>query len=478
MKQIFVSYAKEDHKKVESLVRALEAKGWSVWWDQSIPLGKTYDEVIQSALDGADVVIVVWTRHSVSSRWVRSEAERAANQQKLFPVMMEEVQLPLAFSLLHAVNLGDWYGNRAHQGFDQLVKEISGVVTPMSLPTLQRKSKVIKEVPILQNMWPLIALVGLPIVLIAILSNMRIQAVGIQLQVKVTEFNFVSSEEQELSVILVPTVLKVAGLKEIRIPRAKGRPPQTIDVNNSAGKAINLSRVRDYPTAGSISLAPLSLSAGTSVRLYTGKKRQKYHVSLQRSEFPIRATVQGVVAVGLPAAPREIFDFGPPKPLLLQSSGTGVDLELSLAHPRSNLLTAPLSINSLSLYRLDEQVGKDRSLVQHVSTILSGTFSFDSEKDQSQNLSLSEEILLKKPIGKIHEIRLHEDHLEIAFKGYVQELKSCFNDNCSSLKPTYLKWLTAQYRLLSIVITMVYFVFVILISLLWWRTRKGRQSND
>jgi hypothetical protein len=474
MNQIFISYAKEDHKKVESLVRALEAEGWSVWWDRSTPIGKTYDEIIQSALDGADVVIVVWTRHSVSSRWVRSEAERAANQQKLFPVIMEEVQLPLGFSLLQAVNLGDWKSNRPHQGFDQLVKEISAVVAPVSLPTLERRGKVFKEVLILQNLWPLIAIVGLPIVLIAILSALRIQEVGIQLQVKATDFNFVSSEEQELSDILVPTVLKVAGLKKIYIPRAKGRPTQTIDVNNSAGKAISLSRVRGYPTAGTISLAPLSLSTGTSVRLYTGKERQTYHVYLQRSEFPIRVTVQGAVAVQLPVAPREILDFGPPKPLILRSSGTGVDLEFNLAHPRTNLLTAPLSITGLSLYRLDEQVGKERSVVRRVSTILSGTFSFDFTRGQSQKLIINEEIRLNKPIGKINEIRLHEDHLEIAFKGYVQELKSCLDDNCSSLMPTYLKWLTAQYRLILIVVTMVYSVFVILVSLLWWRKRKGK----
>lgn len=36
---IFMSYAREDRSRAEPLVRALEAKGWSVFWDPEIPPG-------------------------------------------------------------------------------------------------------------------------------------------------------------------------------------------------------------------------------------------------------------------------------------------------------------------------------------------------------------------------------------------------------------------------------------------------------
>ena len=477
MSQIFISYAKEDQKKVKSLVKALETRGWHVWWDQYTSLGKTYDEVIQSALDDSDLVIVVWTRHSVSSRWVRSEAERAANQDKLFPVMMEEVQLPLAFSLFHAVNLSDWKINRSHQGFDQLVKEISAVVAPDSIATDERNKDGFKKASIIQKLWPLITLCGVPIILILILSSTRIQKAGIIIQARVTDFNFVSSKEQEFSDILVLNELKIAGLKKIRIPRSKKSPERTIDANNNAEKVIILSKVGNDSTAGTISLAPLSLSKGISVRLYSGKNRLTYHVHLQRSEFPIRVTVQGPIAVKLSGAPREIVDFGPPKPLLLQTYGNGVDLELSLA-PDENLLTSPLSISGLSFYRLDEHVEGDRTIVQHISTILSGFYSFDYKESIRRQLIMNEGIRLKNPVGKIQAIRLHDENLEIEFKGYVQELSSCSGDKCATLIPTYFKWIAAQYWQLLIAGAILYSAFAIWIGFLWRRLRKGMQGND
>jgi hypothetical protein len=33
---IFLSYARGDRQKAESLARALHDAGWSVWWDRSI----------------------------------------------------------------------------------------------------------------------------------------------------------------------------------------------------------------------------------------------------------------------------------------------------------------------------------------------------------------------------------------------------------------------------------------------------------
>ena len=75
MAYVFVSYASEDRPRIASLANALEEEGWSVWWDRTIPPGKSFDEVIEQALDAAGCVIVVWTESAVQSRWVKTEAE-------------------------------------------------------------------------------------------------------------------------------------------------------------------------------------------------------------------------------------------------------------------------------------------------------------------------------------------------------------------------------------------------------------------
>ena len=68
MSSIFISYSQSDRAKAQMLATALEREGWSVWWDPKIPPGKTFDEVVEKALERAKCVIVLWSRTSVTSR--------------------------------------------------------------------------------------------------------------------------------------------------------------------------------------------------------------------------------------------------------------------------------------------------------------------------------------------------------------------------------------------------------------------------
>jgi len=42
--------------------------------DRIIPPGITFDDVIEQNLDAAKCVIVLWSRESVKSKWVKTEA--------------------------------------------------------------------------------------------------------------------------------------------------------------------------------------------------------------------------------------------------------------------------------------------------------------------------------------------------------------------------------------------------------------------
>jgi hypothetical protein len=105
MADIFLSYKREDRDKVRPLVEALQAQGWSVWWDTRIGVGETWDKVIETELAAAKCVVVVWSRRSVDSRWVRSEAHEGLERGCLVPVIIEGAKPPLAFKLVQSTDL-------------------------------------------------------------------------------------------------------------------------------------------------------------------------------------------------------------------------------------------------------------------------------------------------------------------------------------------------------------------------------------
>ncbi len=124
MADIFVSYSRQDRERVAPLVAALEASGWSVWWDPDIAPGEEFDSLISRELDAARALIVVWTPQSVESRWVRGEARDAADRGVLVPVRFDQARLPIDFRALHATDLDDWNGDRRHAAFLSLCKAL------------------------------------------------------------------------------------------------------------------------------------------------------------------------------------------------------------------------------------------------------------------------------------------------------------------------------------------------------------------
>ena len=128
MADIFISYSSEDRERIIAVVRALEAHGWSVWWDRIIPPGKTFSRVIEEALGAARCLIVLWTAASVKSDWVSNEAAEGARKKILIPALLDEVEIPFEFKRIQAANLVDWRGGTVHAGYQQLIKALTDLL--------------------------------------------------------------------------------------------------------------------------------------------------------------------------------------------------------------------------------------------------------------------------------------------------------------------------------------------------------------
>jgi len=134
---IFISYARADRDKVEKLARALEGEDYSVWWDRNIGGGAEFSAVIEKELGAAKTVIVVWSAHSLSSHWVRDEADHARGEGKLLPLSLDGAAPPLGFRQIHALDFSSWDETTAHSAFRELMRSMGGEAgaSPASAPS-------------------------------------------------------------------------------------------------------------------------------------------------------------------------------------------------------------------------------------------------------------------------------------------------------------------------------------------------------
>ena len=136
MNEVFISYKREDEARVGRLVTALVGTGLSVWWDRGLAGGESWRVQIQTALDGAKCVIVIWTRESVgaSGDFVRDEAGQAKRRGVLVPVMLDKVEPPLGFGEIQAVDLTRWKGSSRDPFFVDLCAAVTAKLEGRAVP--------------------------------------------------------------------------------------------------------------------------------------------------------------------------------------------------------------------------------------------------------------------------------------------------------------------------------------------------------
>ncbi len=134
MADVFVSYARSDKALVAPLVAAIEANGWSVWWDPEIDAGQQFDDQIEAELKVARAVIVVWTPASVISRWVRGEAREAADRGTLVPVRFQEARMPMDVRAIHTTDLDGWQEDPRSPPFQGLLRALTAMIARQGAP--------------------------------------------------------------------------------------------------------------------------------------------------------------------------------------------------------------------------------------------------------------------------------------------------------------------------------------------------------
>jgi TolB-like protein len=123
---IFLSYNREDQARAKLFAEAFEGQGFKVWWDVGLRTGEAYDEVTETALRTAKAVVVLWSKKSVASRWVRAEATLADRNKTLVPCMIEPCERPIMFELTQTAELSHWDGSPTDDAWVAFVGDVRG----------------------------------------------------------------------------------------------------------------------------------------------------------------------------------------------------------------------------------------------------------------------------------------------------------------------------------------------------------------
>jgi tetratricopeptide (TPR) repeat protein len=110
---VFISYASADRSEAEGLATLLASHGLDVWWDNKLYAGDDFHELILREISNAKAVVVIWSDASINSRWVRGEANLAAEHNKLIPCHLADFDLtrvPLHLRELHCAPLAEQRG--------------------------------------------------------------------------------------------------------------------------------------------------------------------------------------------------------------------------------------------------------------------------------------------------------------------------------------------------------------------------------
>ena len=153
MPDIFLSYNREDQARAKIFADAFQAQGFDVWWDVGLKTGEAYDQVTEKALRTARAVVVLWSKKSVESRWVRAEATLADRNKTLVPCMIEPCERPIMFELTQTAELNHWQGDKTDKAWTAFLSDVRrfaaqeaapavvAPTTPLAAPTVEETLK-------------------------------------------------------------------------------------------------------------------------------------------------------------------------------------------------------------------------------------------------------------------------------------------------------------------------------------------------
>jgi hypothetical protein len=450
---VFISYARADRERAESVAEALRDGGFLVWLDSSLKAGEYWDDSIETALREAKSVVVLWSKESVRSHWVKTEAEQARQRGVLVPARIEAVKIPYGFGRIHTADLTTWRTGTSHAGIEEL---LAGVAR------LSHKSGS-TEMPVAtrtRHVWPNVALAFiLPLATAILLASLHRHPTQVSLDVATEAVGLTPARVQEFSDLILVSEVQASKLERLDIPRSRTFAGQTL---TSAGDELHTIVLRRVGSRGkaSITIAPLTLSLTSRTTLAWAAGPGKFRIDAD-TNAPVRLSIAGPIETNVPPKPVAMTDFDFPKPMLLYPAQHGIDLGFTLERGEDDVLAAPLPVKDLAFTTLEERdEAGGRTAIRKRSTLMSGSLQVPSE---SIAVSRDQDLKLEHVSGVVTRIRLNSNNIQVQFRGEVGAISTCAGGVCRNLASTWLGILWSDYRTTAIALVSAYMAVVVVI---------------
>ena len=180
MASVFLSYDRDDADKARFIAGALEKAGHSVWWDLHVRGGAQFGKVIEEALKAAQAVVVLWSKQSIESAWVRDEAAVGRDTGRLVPITIDGTEPPLGFRQFQTIDLSRWKGRGKSKQLQTLLDDVNATAASNDpVPSAdERPATSARSHHVRPSTWalgrPVVAAIGLVVIIAASLLAWRL----------------------------------------------------------------------------------------------------------------------------------------------------------------------------------------------------------------------------------------------------------------------------------------------------------------
>lgn len=133
---VFISYKREERALTDAVIKALHKAGYTAVTDLNISKNEDFSDSIDAMIRSARMTLVLWTKASAQSLWVRREARRALDLEKsgtgnkYLGVMLEDVALDLPLDLSGLQMLPLYPEGLNETSIKKIVQDVESVLGP------------------------------------------------------------------------------------------------------------------------------------------------------------------------------------------------------------------------------------------------------------------------------------------------------------------------------------------------------------